>query len=321
MKKILNVMAYKEEKLTCIECALLCAINYFNIESKLLFTGSWNFGYCAEKITNCFWGDIISTNKQELGKYMKYVGVELNKQTSNSFESLLTIVKEEIDKERPVVAYIDSFYCSWNEVYKKYHFKHYCLIIGYDFENKNFICRDTYITNSIVELSFGDYEQGFGECIFFKKVLPPEYKIIKRDLLNDIVNYTKANYERIKMTDRIRQFGEDIVNNLEKVYEEIDYYDDPKFSNLLVELSFISWSRYKMAEMFTYLNAEFEFDINKNIINGLRKTSNMWAGIRALLYKQILIRGEFDKTEFLGCVNQVADIEEDIINIIEEYIT
>ena len=315
--KVLKVDSIFDKKDTCIECALKTGINYWKINNSLLYAGSFNFEYQVEERGKNYFGNIISTNKQELGKYLKYEGLCLRRITCDHYFEIANIISNEIKDERPVAIFIDSYYCPWNEAYHKYHFQHYCLVIGIDKENQQYLCRDTYITGDIVTLPFYELEQGFKECICFEMSEKSEISGIKMDLFKDIVRYAEKTQNSHKMTDRIRIFGRDIIENINTVYEEVDYYDNPKFSNLLVELSFISWAREKFADMFEYLkNNDMNDKFYNTLIPLVRSDATYWASLRGLLFKQIILRKSFNEEEFLGLVDRIAQSEDKILEII-----
>ena len=307
--RIDGIFPVVDEKATCLECAIKSALSKWRIDTEYLYIGALNFGY-NDKMR--LFGERISCNKRQMFKYIEYQGVGISRKKAESYNELFTIICNELNHEKPIVVYINTYYCPWNEIYNQYEFNHYCTIIGYDNEKEVFYCIDSYLTDKIVELNYKDLKLGYKDYITFEE---KEKKIISKvEILSDIIEGALEKQGGLTMIDRIKKFGDDLVHQIPILYEEIDMYNNAKYANVLVELAFLSWAREKINKII----GEWikEPDIEEKLIRDI----DLWEQLRSVVYRQILIREKNYSEEIRGKIEEIANSEEYIIKELQKYL-
>lgn len=287
-----------DDKATCIECAIKTALSKWKVDSNYLYVGAFNFGYDKAKE---LYGQRISCNKYEMFKYIGYQGIKITRKEINDYNELHCLIINEINNKNPIVVHIDTYECPWNELFGKYHFRHYCVITGIDYKKEVYYAYDTYLKEDIVELPFLCLERGYLDYLIFDQC--EKYEFTAKDILGDIIQ----GITQRKMTDSLRLFADELSQNIQLVFREIDLYDNEKYANLLVELAFLRWAREQFMEINKGL---FSVEVRELLDNDIE----LWEKARMLLYKQILIRKMDYSDSLKELFYQIAEFEDCIID-------
>lgn len=134
-------------------CVLSCIIRYLQyLEApyKAMLLCNWSMGSIrGNKITLPYSISPLQTLKIATGTRINII---------HKPDATSEIIQNEINKGKPVIAYVDSYNCDWMTYFHKIHADHYILFIG--FEKNTYYALDPYLNNSINRIPSSVVETG-----------------------------------------------------------------------------------------------------------------------------------------------------------------
>ena len=235
----------KSENFTCFELMVMQLCKYWSIDFWDMFAWRLSFSYCevrSEKKT--YFPICFNRNYNKEFEFIKcYLGLEIK-----SFEfcnlQFKDIVVGELADKKMVGILLDTYFCSWNEAYKKSHLPHFCLIIGYNSEYY-YVC-DTYASSEIIYIPKRKInEQLIKNYLLFHQIKKESYSLY--DLLQNGFSYGEKynnmnDYANIlldcKLSDVISE-GELLDIKTSSTLRNIKFYSDDRigFYKLLLKYS------------------------------------------------------------------------------------
>ena len=275
MTKELLIEYINNKNLSCLERPVVTVLNWLNVDYRYIFISSWTFSYNYMERYKGIQNvpelrSLLKNSKRYTGVCFVFKKLNVNKRISK--------ICYEIEQGRPVIVYIDSFWCPWYPSYKKSHIHHYVLIIGINAEENYFICLDKHDLHKKVLLSFDDYLKGSGEIVLLsnKRIEKLRNNKVKTDCY-------KSLRPRI-IQKNIQKFSDHVMHNV-NMTEYVKGYHDVKVTPLYTWLKGIANDRLNFA-------SSMEIFLDNSICsyykNRLKEISDSWQSIIILLIKVVI---------------------------------
>lgn len=306
MIKELQISRINNDKLSCLERPMATVLNWLNADYRFIFLSSWTFSY--NYMENYQGIQSVPELKAFLGNSERYTGIRFDVEQVPE-EMRYEQICNEIMHDKPVIIYIDSYWCPWFPSYQKSHIHHYILVIGVDTDKNYFICLDKLDSQEKVILPFEDYNKGSGEIIFMsiKSVVDYNKKQIKRDCRKTL-NPEIVQHNIYEFANNVRYFM--------NVTEKLKNYHDPKVAPLYTWLKGISNDRLNFSECVEI----FMDNNNHNYYKiGLKVIADAWRNIIILLIRAGTRKNNEKTYESIARkIEQIAKMESTLMHELKE---
>ena len=308
----MNILIEENPAFNCLDMLIAAIAKYDNKDYRLMFIDSWRFIYNTKPWE--YLGDRIEIHSLKWAYLKKYHGFDVNIVQKKTKEEKLEFVKQQLNKNRPIIMKLDMFYCPWTFTsYKILHSPHYCIIT--DIDEEHVYCIDSYVINNRTTIT---YEEFSNACLLFLTIDyikvndNYDWKFLIKKELNCIKKYN--------MIDSILTFNNDIKCNFD-VNKEIKAFRNMAASPTLYQLGEVIRNRRRFALALSYLVDTFNLQSLEIIISKLLYVSNLWGMIYGMLIKTKYIDNEYeyiDKTT--DKIEQIAKMEQTIIDDLDDLI-
>lgn len=279
--------------LNCIENSIANICDAYAINFCPLFIFSWDFGYDSTKLTI---GEKLHYHNDYMLGLENYFAISKDYLGLVFIETVSMFDEYEENSNMIYMVNVDSYDCSWNSAYHRYHYPHYFLIKK-DGEGET-VAIDSFSTLNMPIITVDLLEKN-------KTIYSVSFKNRKRsfedikDLYHEII---KANYHN-DVFRGIQAFADDLekIDNIEFLSPQID---DVSNSYIVRRLSYIANSRYNSSLLFRYLN----YDIC--VIKGMEDIFSLWTSIKNLFVKILLSRNSILFNRAYQMIINVAEKEE-----------
>lgn len=239
MIKELEINCIHDNNLSCLERPIATVLNWQGVDYRYIFSSCWTFSYNYMEHYNGI------QNVPELMSFLenseKYTGISFNIQMPSS-DKRIQIISDEIANNRPVIVYINSYWCPWFPSYKRSHIHHYILVIGINTEDHYFTCLDKLDTQKKVILPFDDYNNGAGELALVRFSQYFNYKAVRKLLIVNAINSLAPNATKLC----IHEFADQIRTNI-NMDEQLKNYHDARVAPIYTWLKGIADDRLNYA--------------------------------------------------------------------------
>lgn len=328
-----NIKSYYNSENVCIENLYISMCKALNRNYKNMYAYSWNFGYLREeqfyykKIKPSRDGQ--SVNYEQNFALEKYCGIKPIWHINCNMDNLVDYVKKELAENRPVGLGIDIYSCNWHIFYNKYHFIHYCLIIGID--EQGLICIDDTLDNendecalpikpSYVRIDFKTFEKyRYGFITFDISRVVLDYS--KDDLIYLSALKTLTGHDGFSDYDYMRNLLSDIKTDFD-INRELGEVKDLKAIEIVRTFACIAWSRSNYCKFLREKKENCILNIDL-IAEKIMESSHLWKEISGYILKTaITSRSKFQNESIYKNLSQIIKLEEDLAKyILNEYET
>jgi hypothetical protein len=290
----------------CLEDVLECLATSYHREHMLMFAGAWDFSYYSgDKTTKL-------GNRIEAGEYNAWRSLELHHGIKSKYhltsdmDKQYAILKSSLQKDSPVVLWLDGYYVPWTNVYQKLHLKHFIIAMQQKDED-NFGVVDPYWNTRINIFNKELFFLSKAKCITSYPVDEPV--VVPEVLVGKAVK--KLIRKEHHAFNNMRNFAKEISKNLDFTKElenfEVLIYNCPLF----MQLAEVFFRRKNYAKMLHYLAVTYhnpymeEWSMEMNLIG------EKWEITREILVS--IAKGELNMEavpEFVTGVLRLADREE-----------
>ena len=306
----------KKAQCDCLTATAYSIISNLGKNYISMFALFWGFQYYSKggkPFDECFdRGGLIHTSDYDL---CKITGVETqHKINTGSSDIMKSIIENYTDNGRPIAIQLDAFNCPWNIAYKKVHFNHYILTLGY--ESGLLLCQDPFCYINKVEL---DQEmQSYIGCDYYTynifdkiEMLPEERKTMLQDAA------------RLYITNRTYEAISNFANDLTK---QMDYFSNirllsPVIMNpFFIKLKSLVSDRLNLLLFLEDITAVLPNDFIL-VVNEFRKIAKYWQDTYLLMVKTMVREIHFNelisiRQRFIQLANDEHHIATKIINLI-----
>lgn len=292
----------------CLEDVLECLATSYHREHMLMFADAWDFSYYSGD------GTAKIGNRIEAGEYNAWRNLELNHgiQSKYHFTSAMdkqyTLLTSSLQKDSPVVLWLDGYYVPWTNVYQKLHLKHFIIAME-QLDEETIGVIDPYWNRKInifkKELFYLSKAKCITSCCVEEPVIVPEVlvgKAVKKLM-------TKEHHA----FNNIRGFANEIADNLDLTKElenfEMLIYNCPLF----MQLAEVFFRRKNYAKLLHYLAVNYHKPFMEEWSGEMNLIGEKWESTREILV--CIARGERSAEavhEFATGVLQLADREEEL---------
>ena len=313
-KILLDFLPLKNESMNCYDNNIISDISrYYKKDTRISFLGEFDFSFNPNKENLLDFNDIYNGSMINVPVFLEnFFGINIirNEPLNKIYESFLYSLVKNLNNKNPIGFEMDSYYCPWNNFYMKIHRKHYFLIIGIDSKKDILYCLDSFLSNSVQEISIYtvfEYHKGLiysntSEC----------KEIDLKKIIQQIFSYLSLN-DKDKNCDKIRSFA-DIVRN-EKYFPEkkLDIASLNK-SIFMFRLSDLCWSRKNFGQALSCLYEKFGVDILNEAASNSIIVSRMWDRVKTTIAKGYLKnKGKEHLSMAADIIFEIADYEERIL--------
>ncbi|HDR3523482.1 BtrH N-terminal domain-containing protein (plasmid) [Bacillus cereus] len=279
----LNIINTTDRLLTCFEHPIANIINYYNRDYTMMFETCWNF---SENILLNYEGVHSSC---ELGWLIENVelntGISFKVKEALDFNLICKEIVFELEQGRPVIAYVNTYWCPWLLAYQKNHTPHYILIVGIDIDRQEFYCIDM-MSTSMEVLPFINFNKGMKEYFTFDILDKP--RISKQEIYNNLM---KA-IDRIDGTYQYNMFANmaiftDKIRRGFDIKSEIKGYDPYKFAPIFTWLKGIGTARKKFTYVLNFIDKNNEIKLFSEFTESFHLVYNKWTHIILMLFKAV----------------------------------
>ncbi len=292
----------------CLEDVLECLATSYHREHMLMFADAWDFSYYPHNNTTKL------GNRIEAGEYNAWRNLELNHgikskyHVTSDMDKQYALLKSSLQKDSPVVLWLDGYYVPWTNVYQKLHLKHFIIVIQYEGEDKISVV-DPYWNQKINIFTKELFYLSKAKCITSycvdKPVIVPEVVVG-----NAVKNLIRKEHHAFNL---MRDFANEISNNLDLSKElenfEVLIYNCPLF----MQLAEVFFRRKNYGKLLHYLAAAYQKPFMEDWSREMNLIGEKWEITREILVS--IAKGELNMEavpEFVTGVLQLADREEEL---------
>ncbi|MEF2965908.1 hypothetical protein V3851_08710 [Paenibacillus sp. M1] len=315
---MLNIQPKHEDYRSCLEDILASVSAYWKRDHELMFIGSWNFCFrssCTN--TSETLGSRLHEGEENTRRYLDYYhGIVLETHDPISEKELWEIVASELTGNKPVIIYVNDYWCPWSKNYRIREEMHPCLAVGMGSDDNGLFCLDPYNVSNIQFLSADLCGRLHRKCGTFQLQDRQE----KPHNWSEIIY--KASFGMLKKEadfgnrfDDMRAFAQEIGRSLDLDVEarENGWMLD---SLLLDRLKYIMRRRKQFAVVLNYLALNCEEEAVPYLSHHSRQmleAAQQWEIILQLLLKMFYTKSwETGRLKIADKLRELADFEEQI---------
>ena len=298
----------------CIDAVFLTMISWLKSDYQLMFIGSWGFQYIPELPPKDILGEKLFSGfiMRSRDAVYKYHGIRVEWETAASYEILADEIRKHLENDQSIGIYIDAYYCPWNPVYQQTHLNHYCIVTGFDSDEENYICVDTYFSCDTYHLPVDCLRKGFKEYLSFSKSDEnrPKYSL-KEILYDNLFNSDFIPYHDT-ITQNMIAFAQDICTKLDIKKEAEKSGGDITVSRLILKIQNIGRYRAKFAISLRYLAKNFEQYRLEEMACKLDEAAKEWSSISIFILKYFYSENTLLKEKLSEKIIDLARFEREI---------
>jgi len=316
-KMKLDISIKYNDAYNCLDNLIVDATKWWGRNYELLFAGSWGFYYkqIGAKGREALGDNINSSMNYPWDCFEKYHGVKINIIKNADYQDILRVIREELKENRPVIIYMDTFWCPWYKSnYQEIHSVHYCLAIGID-DSNNLLIADSQFANNGTTLPEYNFSKGYGEYMTFSLKEPESASMAWRKIIRNAVDRIMSPAEDISIFEQMRNLGNDIRDKLDYATEIRGVEEYPLRAKLFQSLYNIGRGRKQFSIALNYLGNLVNSHELLLLSDRVRLAGERWMSLFGIMGKSYYLQGD-DRDRILkrvvNKINEAALDEEDI---------
>jgi hypothetical protein len=306
----LDIKPIHYDFLTCFEDSIVTVAEWSGYRYELMFSEDWNFVFNFEKSRlNKNLGQSIEVTSHDIkNKLDKFHGIKIESVEISS-EKVTKVIIDELKNKKPIIVFVDSFWCPWDWFFQKRHNDHAFLVTGFDDTEKFYCCDCFYQTNNII--TGEELRKGFiGRTEVFSFEGNEKIYVNWSNVLQIVLNRLRDGDRGLNAFDSMRYFA-DVLESLTDLQNEILGCEEYLFSAPLVSnLEYIAYGRRRFARLLDYFEEEIGIKYLQELANRLRKVAIQWANIRLMLIKLTFSYDALIKNRIVSKIREIAESEE-----------
>lgn len=267
----------------------------------MMFISSWRFDLIPSDALNepATLGErIVIIETDVLKDLEEYHGIKVTPLKIQGVKNILNKVAEELTAGRPVGLAVDAYVCPWDPGYRRHHFSHAILVIGWDEAKRCLICMDPYYAVENGALPIDELQEAeMLSCVTF--VLGEESKEGQTVELREIVTNATAILEETNSFNNMRRFAKEI-RDLDLGKELEGYESDCLQAPLVWRLYEVSRTRRRFAKALSFLAGKLNLPELADIASQLDKAGIRWISVQGMMVKASF---QEDPTETLNIIS------------------
>lgn len=314
----LDITIKYHDSCDCLENLILAIAKWMKKDYELMFTEAWGFSY--KPIRTCD-GEIIGENidvhtyrKDKWNSLYKYHGIGVKEKESRDYSMGLSIIKNQLSANMPVVIHMDTFWCHWRkELYQKFHRSHYCLVTNIDDRNNNLFVFDAQIANKGVILPIDDFIKGFRGYITFENKDIGIGSVDWKEIIENSTYRLKNTDESINLFEDMRILANDIKYKLVFENEVKNFEEFPFKAQIFQKIFDIGRGCKQYSTALKYINKLYNIQELDILSNRMNFAGNRWFSIFGMLCKSYYMNhNDLIIDRVVAKIKEAANDEEDI---------
>lgn len=300
---MLDFNIQKNQDYSCRQTVIVEVAKYHGMNYEMIALGNWRFNYCnntdiaiGEKLAQIYPMNYIENVE-------RFHGLHLQRERIGNINVKDTILQN-LKLGRPIIVHGDTFYCPWYVGYKRIHYSHFFIVIGY--KNGVYQCFDPTMLDHFAEIQEHILLENIDELIIIEPISKPTYKTIEylEELKKDIQHNIGETFFVNMCT-----FSKDVANNFDAKLEYEKFKTDIDTAPLIDNIRDLFVFRIGYANMLHYLADIVSLKLN-NYANDMYDCSKAWQ----------TLRGRFIKLAFKKEIKQetLNDLSHTILSICEK---
>lgn len=290
---------------------------------KLGYIGSWGFSYeeCKSNSRDFVLGKRIGPGSEDLLLNLeRYHGIKIIRHETKTIEEIFPIAIKELERNRPLGIYLDSFWNPWDQFYQKAHNAHVCLIVGYDEKSMNFNCIDPYFQKEGLYLPFEHFRCGCGPCFTFSIVNDKEHTHNWKEIIEGQVKRSQGESNSYNTYYAMKHFADDL-SLLTDLKNETRGYDSYEKSPLLLNINRIYFNRMTFSHSLQYLASANKIEALLDASKMMGQYQAKWSVIYYGLIKACYLQNSAELLKRISTyIYEVADKEKEFIDILSKIV-
>ena len=317
INKAASIQPFHKKTFTCYYDEMATVALWLKRDYDLMFSEAWSFKY-YENPTDT--GKINPNTGYSFNVIREYHGIDITKKTPCTFDELIEAIETEVIKGYPVIFSTNAYVCPWNPSYQKQYLPHFCLAIGVDFEAKEILCMDPYLTPEIIMLPFQNLKEAYDHYFTFEK---RDFKNIGsewRDILHNTTNKVFGSGKDENTFYNIREFANLFDNSFDIIEEasKTDYILD--LSPGMLVLTNIEWARINVSTYFNYIAKQCNVPELNDFGDQMVEASKNWSILKSIICKACITKNNNLGKIVAKKIREIADYEEEVANNLLEFI-
>lgn len=294
------------------------------INNKIIGAGAWwfNIQNLMPGQGDVIWNRIHAFRYDAWKCLETFYGVRVIWHNTSRAEEMLPDLLSELDSGRPVLIYINSHYCPWHPRQKEYN-AHFCLVLDYDKENKEFICMDVNPERYQAALPMELFEKGCGPYLTFAESDRSCIEVNWKEVVSSAVENLSA--EGISAFDSMRYLAYEVKKEIKEAGDGVPVWiEDPV--SLISKTGLLEKGRNYFAQTLDYLAEEFQVEELKEISKKFVESAQQWKVVSFLAMKSRMMRTDKTALERIpDKILEIADFEEkiaqELVELLQKYTT
>ena len=267
----------------CIGLLLLSYAKYLHKEVDLIFSNSWSFKFDAN--SDLFSESFGVEEKRMNDSAKRILGFDSEYFKIDNFKVFFERLQEELRKNKPVILYIDSFYCPWHSRFEIDHGDHY--ILACSISDENIICIDPGFNDKGFEILPLTYlEKGCQNYYLITENTDCEGTASVVDYFS-LYRMSVLDLKDSNIPNRIERFAKYLNEVFDDKFESEAMHYNPWASGVFQKLLNIAGSRRQFLIFLTYIKEKIQIKNADYILKSLNQLSSKWDTVRWLLVKGI----------------------------------
>lgn len=277
---IANIKPYKHSTLNCLESQIISIAVSWGKSFELMFLGKWGFSFRGrERDTASVTGDRINPQMDDTFPLLeKYHGIKITEYQPDSAEEMIGLIDNHLRENKPIIMFVDAYWCPWDPGYQKYHNMHFVIVVGYDAESRMFTCVDGFFGKEREDLPASALYHYSSVCYSICDLGEPDGKLTFEEAAAHIIQKLSVTHN---MPVDILAFSKDIELHFNYEEEVRRYQDKWWAAPLFKRLIKISQGRTLFAEAIEYFGDKRVESIKEQ----LHISSKQWDNLRIMLIK------------------------------------
>lgn len=286
----------------CWDGAMTAFLNYYGYNYHILEMNRLVVKYftnCCDYLEDCLYSHYLNQDILLLKRYY-HIEIERHKPDIHTH----SLLQAELVKA-PVGVWLDTYYCSWLPFYKRLHQKHYCLIVNWEGENNQYVCRDIYYNKlSDIPIAQPDFLRAYLGCYCYRF---HGCNHITPYILVDVLRTSLQKIEIQKLHQEREAFKQYIHNqfSLQKQKKRIDSIES---SILLLRFLWLIDNKKSFARGLRYLQTQFPWLQFDAVCEGLSQQAILFSTIRNTFIKGF-ITNKFSISHFAKLFDMIYQLD------------
>jgi len=214
----------------------------------------------------------------------QYHGLEIYIVENLGFQDTINLITAELAESRPVVIELDTFICTWDPGYQKYHYPHTNLIVGYDEGERLFSLIDCFYQKQELTIpSETCFSSEGNRLALFRRFSNPGPIDDWKKIITNAARRMLAREQNENAFDQMRHFAA-VLEQAPDLSEEFNHYEHIWMAPLLSMFNTISNGRRQFSTVLQYLQNQIGQDFTE-MTNEFHYVASQWSILLSMVTK------------------------------------